>query len=81
MTHLDQTHVPISLTRVSISIVTIALYDTFGPDTCAQTHVPISVTRVIISTFTIALYDPLDPDTCAYIINQNEYLYDYYSIV
>ena len=37
MTHLDQTHVPISLTRVSISMVTIALYDTLGPDTCAYT--------------------------------------------
>ena len=34
MTHLDQTHVPISLTRLSISMVTIALYDTLGPDTC-----------------------------------------------
>ena len=34
MTHLDQTHVPISLTRLSISMVIIALYDTLGPDTC-----------------------------------------------
>ena len=37
MTHLDQTHVPIPLTRLSISMVTIALYDTLGPDTCAYT--------------------------------------------
>ena len=35
MTLLDYTHVPISLTRVSFSMVTIALYDTLGPDTCA----------------------------------------------
>ena len=35
MTLLDQTHMPISLTRVSISMITIELYDTPGPDTCA----------------------------------------------
>ena len=35
MTHLDQTHLPISLTRVSISMVSLALYDTLGSDTCA----------------------------------------------
>ena len=34
MTHLDQTQVPIPLTRVSISMVTIALYDKLGPHTC-----------------------------------------------
>ena len=30
---------------------------------------------------TIALYDTLGPDACAYIINQSDYLYGYYSIV
>ena len=51
MTHLDQTHLPISFTRVSISMVTLALYDTLGSD------------------------------PSAYITNQSEYLYSYYSIV
>ena len=35
MTHLDQTHVLIYLTRVRISIATIVLYDTLRPYTCA----------------------------------------------
>ena len=34
-----------------------------------------------ISMITIALYDTLGPDTCAYISNQSEYLYGYYSIL
>ena len=37
MTLLDHTHMPISLTRVSFSMVTITLYDTFGPYTYAYT--------------------------------------------
>ena len=46
-----------------------------------HTHVPISLTRVSFSMVTIALYDTLGPDLSAYIINQREYLYGYYSIV
>ena len=35
----------------------------------------------MFSMVTIALYDTLGPDTCAYIINQSEYFYGYYSTV